>query len=328
MGRIDKAGKLLTASWGVLRETKQLLILPMLSGICALVVIASFAYPVYAVIDIVNPQNAESIEVPVAAYVLVFFGYLMVTFVGMFFNAALVFAANEHMDGGEPTLTSALKGAAERAGRIFVWALVASTVSVLISQLQQRLGIFGKILGFLAGTAWAVVTFLVLPILVIENLGPMDAAQRSATLLKRSWGEGLAGHIGLGLVNLLIGASLLVIIIGTAMIYPVLLLAVLPLALLCLLTAFVVMSAMSSVFQTALYRHAAGLPTGGFDEQLMAHAFTHKKGHKPPRLQTPPGAPSQGMIPTIHNPDAPPPMDLEAPQDWSKLPDGWDTGGN
>ena len=111
------------------------------------------------------------ISYPPGAIVLALVGYFTVTFVGLFFNSALIHAANERIEGGDPSVGSALRGAWGRVGRI---------------------------LAFLAGTAWAVVTFLVLPVIIIENRGPVASVQRSASLLKRPWGEGL------GIVNALI----------------------------------------------------------------------------------------------------------------------------
>ena len=51
--------------------------------------------------------------------------------------------------------------------------------------------------------AWTLVTFLVLPILVIEGAGVKDALSRSAAAFKRTWGENVVGNAGIGLVSML-----------------------------------------------------------------------------------------------------------------------------
>lgn len=328
MGKIDRAIELLKASWGVIRNDKELLVLPAISGVCALAVIASFAWPVITMVVAANDTGLETGEVnyPPAAIVLAFIGYLLVTYIGMFFNCALIHAANERMAGGDPTVASALRGAWERAGKIFAWALVASTVSIAINQLQERLGLLGRFLAFLAGTAWAVVTFLVLPILVLEDVGPVEAVKRSAALLKRAWGEGLAGHIGLGILNTVVFFGLAAVVAISGLASPALLWGTVPLAVMAFVLSLIVMSALSTVFQTALYRHARGLPVTGFDHQLMANAFTYgKNGSGPARPSKPSdlrfhqqqmqnagyGTPTQEADP------------FQGPQDWSKLPDNW-----
>lgn len=326
MGKIDTAFELVKASWGVLRQDRQLLVLPVISGLCALAVIASFAYPVITIIIAENENLAGGdISYPPAALFLAFVGYLIVTFVGMFFNSALIHAANERMEGGEPTLGSALGGAWARVFQILAWAMVASTVSVLIRQMQERLGLLGKLLGFLAGTAWAVVTFLVLPIIIIEGLEPIDAAKRSVHLLRRSWGENLAGHASLGIVNFIVVAFAIGFMLLGLMISPAAIIFTGPLALFALVVSFIVMSALSTVFQTALYRHAVDLPVGGFDPRLMNDAFTFKKGaakNRPSRASD-----LQRVARQQQAAGTPPPPasanTLDGPQDWSKLPDEW-----
>lgn len=327
MGRIDKAIELLKASWGVLRNDKELLVLPAISGFCALLVIASFGYPVVRITLSAN-ENAvgDELNYPPSAIVLTGVGYLLVTFVGMFFNSALIHGANDRMEGRDPTLGSALGGAWQRVGRIFVWALVASTVSLAIRQLQERLGILGRVFAFLAGTAWAVVTFLVLPVTIIEDRGPIESVQRSATLLKRSWGEGLAGHVGLGIINVLVFLFLAAIVALAAMASPALLYGAVPLAILSFVISIIVMSALSVVFQTALYRHASGLAVHGFDGQLMANAFTHGKNYSPPRPSRPSDLRRQEQLyqqSSTPQGAATPPASFDGPQDWSQLPDEW-----
>ena len=328
MGRIDKAIELLKASWGVLRNDKELLVLPAISGFCALVVIASFGYPVVKMTLAANENVVgEELSFPPSAMILAGLGYLLVTFIGMFFNSALIHAANDRMEGRDPTIGTALAGAWQRVGRIFVWALVASTVSLAIRQLQERLGILGRVLAFLAGTAWAVVTFLVLPVTIIEDRGPIESVQRSASLLKRSWGEGLAGHVGLGIINVLVFVFLAMIVVLAALASPALLYGVVPLAILSFVISIIVMSALSVVFQTALYRHASGLAVQGFDGRLMANAFTHGKNYSPPRPSRPSDLRRHAQAPYVApvNSDTPPspPASFEGPQDWSQLPDEW-----
>ncbi len=130
------------------------------------------------------------------SYAVLFVMYLVLAYVTIFFNAALVSAAHERLTGGDPTLRSALAGAAARAGKILPWAIVSATVSVILRSLEDRAGAVGRIVLALAGAAWAVITFLVLPIIVIEGLGVGDAIKKSGALFKQTWGENLAAQAG------------------------------------------------------------------------------------------------------------------------------------
>lgn len=279
MGRFSSSIELFKSSWTVLKQDKELLALPVLSALASLATIGLFAWPVFTSIDFdaVAADGSSTIEPSAVTAVLVAAAYLLLAFVSIFFNSALVHAANERMDGGDPNILTGLAGAASRLGRIAPWAIVSATVSFIIRQIQERAGVFGSVLGFLAGMAWAAVTFLVLPILVIENIGVMDAIKRSASLLKAAWGEGLAGHLGLGLIGFL--AALPFVVIGgigvfaaeAAITVPMLVVAALG-----LVAVTVVMSALSVVYQTALYRFATAQPVSSFGGDLMQNAFRTK----------------------------------------------------
>src|SRR6185295_11694320 len=90
-----------------------------------------------------------------------------------------------------------------RLHRILPWALLSATISVIIEAIEERFGFLGQIIGSLIGAAWNVVTFLSVPIIVFEDLGPINALKRSGHLLKQTWGENLAAQIGLGLLGLI-----------------------------------------------------------------------------------------------------------------------------
>ena len=85
--------------------------------------------------------------------------------------------------------------------QIFGWALLTATVGTILRQIEDRCQRLGKFVVGLIGMAWAVVTFMVVPILAAEKLGPFAAVKRSASLLRKTWGETLVGQVSLGAVQ-------------------------------------------------------------------------------------------------------------------------------
>lgn len=259
------------ASLKVLKADKELLMLPVLSGIATLAVAATFLVPLLAEANWeVSSQGS---------YVYWFFLYLLLAYITIFFNTALISAAHERLTGGDPTLGSALRGAARRAGRILPWAIISAVVSIVLRALEERAGFVGRIVVSLVGMAWAVVTFLVLPIIVVEGIGAGAAVKRSAELFRRTWGENLGAQFGMGMVGLLLmlpalavgglglslggGISLVLVGIGVAWV----------------MATAVVMAALSGIYQTALYHFAVGgaTPGGFFESELLAEAFRPRK---------------------------------------------------
>lgn len=273
MGRIQNSIELVKASWAVIRQDKELLALPVISAVASVLMMALFAVPVLATTGFTTDPDAATL----VTFAVLFVGYVALAFVSIFFNSALIHAANDRMNGGDPTIGSALGGATGRIHRILPWALVSATVSQAIRALQERAGAFGAILGFLGGLAWSAVTFLVLPILVIEDVGPIDAVKRSARLLRQAWGEGLVGNMGMGLIGFVAALPLVLLAaVGVAVGTPAVTIPALALAVLGLIGLAIVMSALSVVYQTALYRFATNQPVSAFSPHLMQSAFRQK----------------------------------------------------
>ncbi|CAB4531418.1 unannotated protein [freshwater metagenome] len=290
MGTFARSWSLTKASWGVLREDKELVALPAISAVASLV----FVTPFFAIAALTASTNQAStsassssssgdIALGIPGYIALFMAYLVVAYITIFFQSALILAANERMTGGNPTLKSALRGAWSNAGHILPWAIISATVSIALQAMQERAGFIGKIVIGLVGVAWTLVTMLVLPILVIEHVGVKEALTRSGAAFKRTWGENVVGNGAIGLISMLaMFAGALVcmglILIGVSTgVWPVGLLgAILMVVWIILVSVF--STALSGVFRTALYRYAMfGESSSGFSQDLIEHAFKPKK---------------------------------------------------
>ena len=271
MSRIQNSIDLAKSSWKVLKADKELLLLPILSTLATLVTIALFLVPIF-----LSNTDLAAWEPGPAQYTTLFLMYLVLAYITIFFNAALVSAAHERLNGDDPTVGSALRGAARRAGKILPWAVVSATVSIILRSIEERAGVVGRIVIGLIGMAWAVVTFLVLPIIVIEGLGVGDAIRRSTDMFKRTWGENLAAQVGFGLIGFvaaLPGVALLFAGVGNETLVFV------AVGVLWLAGVAIVMSTLSVIYQTALYHYAADgtVPGGFFTDQSFREAFRDKR---------------------------------------------------
>lgn len=274
MGRIGRTWELAKASWSVLKADKELLALPVLSGLTSLIIAASFLIPIFAAKGI----DAET-EFGALDFVVLAVMYFVLAYVTIFFNAALVHAANDRLNGGDPTLRSALGGAAHRAGRILPWALITATVSIILRSLEERAGLLGRIvLGFI-GLAWTLVTFLVVPILVIEDIGAIDAIKRSGSLFKRTWGENVAAQFGFGILGFIAALPAIALIFLGAAAGGVALGALIVVAVIWLIAVAVGLSALSGVFQAALYHYAISgdVPGQYFSPSTFNDAFAPRQ---------------------------------------------------
>jgi hypothetical protein len=275
---IGRSWELAKGSFRVLRSDKELLIFPFLSFIALVIVSISFFLPFMWVGGITSAQSGQT---NIASYVVAFVFYVVAYTVTFFFQTALVGAAMIRLDGGDPTLGDGLRIAFARLPKIIVYAVIAATVGMILRWISERAGIVGQILGGILGFAWSIATFLVVPVLVAEDVGPFEAIKRSTGYLKRTWGEQLIGNVGIGLVFGLL--TMLVILAGGALLFFLFqasvalgLIGVVALILLVGVLALIG-SALGGIFTASVYRYATKGDGGSmFDNQVLATAFRQK----------------------------------------------------
>jgi hypothetical protein len=274
MDRIRNSWELGKISWSVLRSDRSLAWFPILSAIGSLVVIGVFAALVAAT-GIDSDGSNEALK-PMG-YVFVVLGYIALALVTTYFLAALVHAANERLEGRPATLGTSIAAANAKLHRLLPWALVQATVSMIIQAIEERFGIVGRIIAGLFGAAWAVITFLTVPIIMLEDLGPIAALKRSGSLVRRTWGENILGQGGFGLLAIvaMLPAVLLVAIgvsAGTGAAIACGVIAAIWAAI-----VLVVLSAMTGIYRVALYRYACdGQAPAAFAGADLQHAFRQR----------------------------------------------------
>jgi hypothetical protein len=180
--------------------------------------------------------------------------------------------------GGDPTVADGLAIARSRIGAILGYAAIAATVGMLLQAMKQKDNLAVRLIGSGLGVAWTLSTFLVVPVLVAENVGPIDSIKQSVALLKRTWGENAIGNVGLGAVfGLLMIATILVgvaLVIASATLSPKLAIAVAVLVVLAAVLLGIIQSALSAIYSAALYRYATvGEAPAGFEGTAIATAF-------------------------------------------------------
>jgi hypothetical protein len=280
-GSVPATGKqLLTASWGLLRQDRELLWLPVLAAITGFFAAAILFAPGFAIGWFVGGDQHHSW----GGWVGGVFAAFAASVVAIYFQSALVIGAYQRADGGNPTVRGVLAEAWTHRGPILRWALLTTTVGIAVRTLERRFGILGTIFGFLAGFAWAIASFLVVPVLVVENLGPIDAVKRSAQLIRETWGTSLRTSLRFGLTYLaLLLVPIAVVVIGivaiasgssAAIALGVVLIVVGAAGILALAMIF---SAISTYARALIYRYATGRPVPGVDPQLFAGAFRSRR---------------------------------------------------
>jgi hypothetical protein len=281
--RIQRSWDLVKASFNVLRADKELVIYPILSSIGMLIVTVSFALPTLITGGLQLSISERGFDFNFLGFIVVFLFYFAQYFVVTFCNSALVGAAMIRLRGGDPTLRDGFRIAFENIGIVLGYTAIASTVGMILRTLSERSRGLGRLAVGFVGLAWNLATFLVVPVLVVEGIGPLDAVKRSAQLLKKTWGEQIAGNLSIGLIfgliilglfaiTLIPGIALSVWLENALIVIPFVIALILGIMLFSLLS-----STLNGIYSAAVYRYAAEGQIGEFfTAEIVQEAFQTK----------------------------------------------------
>jgi hypothetical protein len=273
--RLSKGWELSLNSFTVLRENRQLILFPILSGLSMLLVVSSFFMILFASSgwDIMEIDTLKE-QGTVVNYSILFGYYVVNYFIVVFFNTALIHCTHLYFQGQRPTVGEGLRFAVGRIGVIFAWAVFAGTVGTILRIIQDRVGFLGKIITGLIGVAWSIATFFVVPVIAYENVGPLAAFRRSTSMMKEKWGESIGATFSFGIIQLL--GLFLLAIPSMILFYLVNPFVGIALFFLGLFAITVIFSATKVIFISAVYHDINGDPVKHFNQQFTDNLFIEK----------------------------------------------------
>jgi len=207
---ISRSWRFATTSYGILWRNKSLLVLPILATLAAGVVLVSFLAPLWLSgtleqwIGLVDDHQQLSTGQKIAIGAISFLFYFCNYFVIVFFNSALVAAALRAIAGEPVSLSEALAAAGRRLPQIAGWAALSAVIGVLLRAIENAHEKAGDLVAGLLGAGWTVMTYFVVPTIVVDGVGPIGALKNSLSILKAQWGKALVGNVSLGLLGFLI----------------------------------------------------------------------------------------------------------------------------
>lgn len=277
--RMENGWALLKASWEVLSKDRKLVMFPIISMMSVILVTLTFTFPIVQT-GLIHHIAAGDKDSMILGGILLFILYIINYTLIFYCNTALVSAALIHFHGGTPSISDGFQYANRHLRAIVIYAMIASTVGIFLQFLKER-GIVGEFISAFMGAAWNVASFLVIPILVIEKVGPIDALKRSISLIKTTWREYLGGEFGFGLIFFLLFAltfiSGIYVVIASFQISSFLGFSALVVALLALFGLHLIGSALQSIYATAVYLYTTtGTTNNYFSENLIQKAFKDK----------------------------------------------------
>ena len=282
--KLERSWDFAKTSYSILWDHKPLLLFPILSGIAAIIVVASFGLPLWSsgTIETWLDEDTAAGSQKTTMYVTLFAFYFCSYFVIVFFNSALVACAMQALNGEAPSVGYGLSVAVKRLPQILAWAFVSAVIGTVLRVIENANERAGRFIAGLLGMAWTALTFLVVPVIVVDGVGPIEAFKRSVSTLKSTWGEALMGNFSLGLIGFLL--SLPVILVAALLIWAavsagstVAAAAILIIAIGALLLLAAASAAADTIFKALLFSHATGRSVPeNIDTNKFSYAFTPK----------------------------------------------------
>lgn len=287
--------QLVLSSWQVLRLDKELVVLPVIGYVVALLAIAGIVALPFAFFTIASSTGTGgltnySYTAPIWLNVIIGITvYFVVTLVSNFFSGAIIYGATQRFNGHNPTITSSLTGAKRRFLPLAGFSLLMSTVGLALQTLEERLPFAGALAVWLLNAAWSIANIFAVPIIVLSdhNVHPLDATKESVKIIKKVWGEGVTANVGIGLIGLLSMVSFMMVLflltaLGAAAHVPAFLGVIgFGLAVVLLFSLLLILIALSSITKAAVYHYAVtGRAPQMFNTELLHATISPKRARR------------------------------------------------
>lgn len=272
MGTFGNSFTLVKESMKVLKSEKSLLLFPIISGIVTVLLFLSFILPLFVFNLGTGMQDWT--------YALFFFlFYFLSYFIVTYFNTGLVACAHMRLNGKDPKFSDGISAANKHIWQILGWAMISGTVGLILRIISDRSRLLGKIIVAIIGSAWTLLTFFVIPGIIVENKGVFSSLKDSASLFKKTWGENMVLRVGAGFfffILALIGlVPLVLMLLYSASAVTMIIIA--SIVVLYWLVLAILSSSMSGIFTAALYTYAkTGKVPSAFSADLIKNACVSK----------------------------------------------------
>ncbi len=290
MARSWKQSKAVTSqAWGVIKANPYMLAFPALSAVLAVIAVlviggAGVAALGWSAVESEAASGEVSTGSVVIGVVILFIAAYVATLITVLFMGGLVKCADEELQGRDSSFGAGMSASFSRLPALMGWALIETIVGWLISAVQGDgtndnvfVTILRVVLSGLMQMAWTIISFFVLPLIVLRGKGSVQAIKESVSLIRQTWGMQVAGGVRIGGIIGLIAVlpGILVAVVGGFIAFsgtPALGVPISAIGVIVVIVGTVLTSAMKAVFSVALLHYVEqGTAVGPFStDQLQA----------------------------------------------------------
>ena len=224
--KLSRSWQLFKRSVLVIREQPKLLVFPIVTGLLTTAIALFFLAPVALVllaphwvagsgvqaladrIGFLRFQHGTTFDFHIQPLGTAILGgiYLVNMFLATMASVAFNHQIMEALNGRPVSISRGIEAACARWKSILLWSLLAGVVGLIIRALEEKLAFVGRLVAGFIGLAWSIAAIFAIPILARDQAvsNPFAVLSKSATTIKRTWGEMLAGYVGMRGTNVLV----------------------------------------------------------------------------------------------------------------------------
>lgn len=196
--------ELVKVSFTFIKRDWELLTYSVLSLLASLAILISFfGWWYFFIWDLETLKQQPDILI----YFYVFLYYLIFSFITFFFNTAIITSVQRRIEGKDNNFWDGMRDASKHLKEILIWSTINALFSTILKILQNKFwekSIIGKIILWLIGWMWNILTFFSFPLMILNWMWPKEAIKESGNLFKKTWWERAIIHVGVWLLFFLI----------------------------------------------------------------------------------------------------------------------------
>ena len=257
---ISRGWKMSKLSMSVVKKDPELIVYMFICGFLTLLAMIGMSMPQY----LEQSWAIDSAGQMTPAYMgFVFVGYMTISIVVTFWNSAIVANSHIRLTGGDPKFMDGVSAAMSKIHIIILWGIIAGTVGLLLKVLnqaarEQRGGaaVFAMILTAIGAAIWWMMTFFMIPHMIIEGKGLGESLKSSKQMFYKSWGENITSGLGIGIIGFFFMAVIAILTFGMMVVFGPFWFIGLAIGALGIAIALAWMNAAEQVAVTALYLYS------------------------------------------------------------------------
>ncbi len=216
---ISRGWKMSKLSMSVVRKDGELMVYMFLCGVLSIGAMVAISIPQY--LEQSWTQTSDGALSP-AYMAFIFAGYMSISIIVTFWNSAIIANSHIRLTGGDPSFADGFSAAMKRIHIIIIWGIIAGTVGLLLKILSNAgknsnnnsAQIFVMIIHIIGATIWWMLTFFMIPHMVIEGKTVRESMKSSREMFSKTWGENITSGLGIGLITFIFGAVIVLLSIG------------------------------------------------------------------------------------------------------------------